>query len=445
MTSEAKRKTVHIGSAAFALLLAWITWWQAAGLALAALIFNLFVLPRIGGKGLYRKQDHQRGYALGILAYPISVLFFLFLFRERLHLTALCWGLLAFGDGFASLAGRRWGRAEALRLPWNREKSWAGLAAYLIAGGVGAGCLCLWVAPDLSLSRLCQLLLPVLVLGAFLESWETGLDDNLTTSFVTAMALLVTSGMQWSALSSVARSAGTDWLWAAAGNAALGILAWLLRSVDWSGLIGGFLLGCVLWVFGGWECWILLVLFFVLGSTLTKLGRRRKESLGAAQEKGGRRSARHAWANGGTAAWLALGIAGATSGGTTTILLVALAGAFATAAHDTASSEGGMAWGRTAFLLTRGTRVPPGTEGAVSLEGTACGTVAGAAVGAAGALLGLYPPLGIGVVAVGALLGGLAESLLGAWTGSDVDNEFLNLLNTMFGAGITAAIWLLVR
>jgi dolichol kinase len=39
--------------------------------------------------------------------------------------------VLAVGDGFASVAGRRWGRRA---LPWNRSKSWAGLAV-----GAGAG------------------------------------------------------------------------------------------------------------------------------------------------------------------------------------------------------------------------------------------------------------------------------------------------------------------
>src|SRR5204863_5008764 len=66
VTSETARQWVHIGSGIFALLLRYLTWWQAAGLAVAALVFNAFVLPRIGGRRLYRPLDEARGFPLGI-------------------------------------------------------------------------------------------------------------------------------------------------------------------------------------------------------------------------------------------------------------------------------------------------------------------------------------------------------------------------------------------
>ena len=59
-------------------------------------------------------------------------------------------------------------------------------------------------------------------------------------------------------------------------------------------------------------------------------------------------------------------------------------------AADTASSEIGKAYGRRTFLITTLRPVPPGTEGAVSLEGTTAGAVAAllvALVGAAGGLV----------------------------------------------------------
>ena len=45
---------------AFALLLRWMTWWQAVALAAAALAFNLFLLPRLR-VNLYRPGDRERG------------------------------------------------------------------------------------------------------------------------------------------------------------------------------------------------------------------------------------------------------------------------------------------------------------------------------------------------------------------------------------------------
>ena len=72
--SEHARQWIHIGSGLFALLLRWLTGWQAAALAATALFFNLLLLPRIGGTRLYRPVDHARGFPMGILLYPFSVL-----------------------------------------------------------------------------------------------------------------------------------------------------------------------------------------------------------------------------------------------------------------------------------------------------------------------------------------------------------------------------------
>ena len=102
--------------------------------------------------------------------------------------------------------------------------------------------------------------------------------------------------------------------------------------------------------------------------------------------KGGARGWRNAWANGGVPAFLALlaGAAGPRPGGEAAALLitVAYAAAVATAAADTCSSEVGKAYGRRTFLITTLRPVAPGTEGAVSLEGTAAGLGGGAIVGA---------------------------------------------------------------
>jgi uncharacterized protein (TIGR00297 family) len=143
-------------------------------------------------------------------------------------------------------------------------------------------------------------------------------------------------------------------------------------------------------------------------------------------------------------------LAGAASarpgGGTPALLLaVAYAAAVATAAADTCSSEIGKAYGRRTFLITTLRPAAPGTEGAVSLEGTTGGLFGGAVVAAVGAALGLYDwPLAI-VVALAGLLGSIAESVVGTvaeregWMG----NDLLNAFNTAAGAGIALGlIWM---
>src|SRR2546428_11473213 len=57
---EARRKLVHISVGGFALLLRFMTWRQAALMAMAAFFFNWHALPRLGGRGLWRSAALRR-------------------------------------------------------------------------------------------------------------------------------------------------------------------------------------------------------------------------------------------------------------------------------------------------------------------------------------------------------------------------------------------------
>src|SRR5436305_10780218 len=139
---------VHIGSGLFALALRALTWWQAAALAGFALVFNLLVLPRIGGRRLYRPADEARGFPLGILLYPASVLLLILAFPSRPDIAAAGWGIFAFGDGAATLVGRRAANAKATRnLPWNGDKTIAGTTAFVLFGATAGILLAWWTRP----------------------------------------------------------------------------------------------------------------------------------------------------------------------------------------------------------------------------------------------------------------------------------------------------------
>src|SRR5437667_768904 len=146
--AEEARQWVHVGSGSFALLLRFLTWWQAAALAGTALLFNALVLPRIGGRRLYRPIDEARGFPLGILLYPLSILILILAFPERLDIVAAAWGVLAFGDGFATLIGRAWNakaaKAAKTTLPWNSDKTIAGTTAFVLFGSVAGVALACW-------------------------------------------------------------------------------------------------------------------------------------------------------------------------------------------------------------------------------------------------------------------------------------------------------------
>lgn len=440
--TEAARKSVHVGSGLFALLLRYLNAWQALALALAALGFNWMVLPKMSGGALDREADRKRGYALGILLYPLSVAILTVVFRARLDIAAAAWGLMAFGDGAATLAGTFLGGP---RLPWNRSKSWSGFSAFLLAGTASAALLQIWVsgghseipAPGISVWVLA---FAAAVLGAFIESLPTGIDDNLTVPLLTAGCLYALWPVERGFLSGAEPPLLRQLLIGAGINLIVAGAAWLARTVQPSGAVVGYLLGTAIFTFSGWRGYLILTLFFVLASGSTKVGYEKKAARRIAQEAGGRRGARHAIANVGLAAFLAFLAAGTSDG---TAMLIAFTAALATAVFDTVSTEIGQVYGRHPILITTLRPVEPGTDGAVSLEGTAAGFLAGALLSAVAWATGMIPPAGALVAVAASFIGTTAESYIGATVEAMklVDNEAVNFANTLVGALSALAIW----
>jgi uncharacterized protein (TIGR00297 family) len=435
---ELLRKVTHMGVGAIAFSLRFLGPAWAAVLAAVALASNIFVLPRVGGKKLWRLEEVERGGSLGIVLYPLTVLLLILIFWRRLEVAAATWGILAFGDGMASIAGMTLGRTK---LPWNPKKSWMGSGAYVLFGTLGAAVLLVWTCPERPYGWAFALAAggATALLAAALESLPQGLDDNLGVPLVAGLflfGLTLTQG-HWAPFLAQ-EGLPQRLLWAALVNAALAGLAFALKTVDLSGVVAGFLVGFAIYAFLDWRGYLLLLAFFVIGSGATKVGYRQKKAARLAQEKEGRRGARHAFANAGVATACAL-FAALT--GHPVLFSLAFAGAFATAASDTASSEIGQVIGRHTYLLTTFRPVPRGTEGAVSAEGTIAGILASLAVAALGAWIGLYSWIGVAAVVVAAFVGTTLESVVGSALERRqlLDNEALNFLNTLAGALVAAA------
>lgn len=442
----------------FAMLLRWLTPVQAAACAAAALLFNVFFLHRLTNRSLLREHERGRGFSAGIVVYPAVVLVLILVFPRRLELAAAAWALLAFGDAMATVAGVT---LRGPRLPWNPEKSWAGFLAFILYGACSSALLLRWVQrgavgagewvgdsffvaspgnPWADVAFLVGGCLAASVAAGFAESLRTGLDDNVVVPLVGAAALYAGTLVEPARLVAGSSEMVRGLAVGAGVNALLAMAAYALRGVGPSGAVSGWILGTALFGFGGWRSYLILFSFVVLGTVCTRTGRARKAALGIAQEAEGRRGASNAVANvlaGVVFAFLA------TATPHRGAFLVAMVAAFATASADTVSSEIGQAFGRRHYLVTTLRRVPAGTDGAVSVEGTVAGILGSAAISALAWGLSLIPPVGAAIVVAAAFVGTTVESYLGATVerAKIVDNEVVNFTNTM--AGGLAALGLL--
>jgi uncharacterized protein (TIGR00297 family) len=192
---------------------------------------------------------------------------------------------------------------------------------------------------------------------------------------------------------------------------AVALVAYRLGSLSRGGAVAAVVVGGLTFGMGGRLAGVLLMLFFVSSSALSRLGTRRKGGAVAQFEKGGQRDQGQVLANGGVAAALSVAY-GLTSD---PALLVALAGSLAAVNADTWATEIGVLSRRRPRLITTGQSVERGTSGAVSAEG-----MAAAATGAA--MIGLAAGWGTGSprLALAALAGGFIGAAADSWLGATV-------------------------
>lgn len=433
-THETLRKSIHIAFGLMAFTLRWVPWRIAAVVAAAAVVGNWLILHRLVGKRVAR---HERGYDAGIILYPLAVTALILIFNWHLEIAAAAWVLLAFGDGSATLAGRR---PTASPLPWNRAKSWDGLLMFLAAGAIGS------IAVNLvfGVPSLPALLTAVLVAGA-VETLPLGINDNLTVPFAGAAVLAMLTIQPMVAFEAMPPIA---WPWIVV-NTVLAVVGLLLGGVDLSGCIVGWLLGDVVIIGGGPAMYVALLAFFIVGTVCTRLGFARKAKAGLAQGRGGRRGASHAFANVGVAAacavacWRGLGLVPLFMGIT----------ALATAAADTVGSEIGQWLGRLTFDPLTFRRAERGSDGAISIEGTVAGIVAafGVAIAATSVAAHHLRPGFTGtividraqvitVITIAAAIGSYLESVLGS-RHPEISKGALNFFNTAAGAFLFWTAW----
>ena len=431
--SEDSRQIVHVAMGGLALLLRYLTSWQATILAGGAVAFNLYALPRLAGT-LYRPGETRRRLFSGIVLYPVAVLLLILVFPDRRDIVASAWGVLAFGDGMATLAGRH---LASPRIPWNREKSVAGSLAFVLFGGAAGSLLCWWcrstVIPPAYWWFSIWMPWIAAIAAAAVETIPIRLDDNISVPAVASAVLWSTSLISEDLAAATAGNALRLLPAAIAANAVVAAAGYMARTVTIPGALCGAIIGTTIAATCGWGGWGLLLATFALAVVSSRLGLRRKTLLGIAEGKGGRRGAGNAIANTGVAAAAALLGALTYAHDASRLAFVT---ALAAGGSDTVASEIGKAWGRRTVLVPTFARVPPGTSGAISAEGTAAGLLGALALAMFGAAVSLIPWSMVPLIVLCATIGSFAESVMGATLEERgiVNNDVLNFLNTTIAA-----------
>ena len=208
----------------------------------------------------------------------------------------------------------------------------------------------------------------------------------------------------------------------------LGFITYKRKSLDLFGSAVMIIMGIVI-IFSAGANWLLLIILFLVMSLLaTKYSKKYKMSLG---EFEGRRTSKNVISNGVVACFMA------AFGGYYLPFVGGFIGAIATATADTLASEIGVL-DQNPRLITTFQKVNPGTNGAVSVLGTAVGIAGAAIIGIAAFLLGILanPLSAILVSIISGTVGCFMDSILGALFENQgwITNEHVNLLATIVGA-----------
>jgi len=455
------RKMVHISMLAFAFLLPYLTWQEAAGCALLALLFNVAILPHLGVDLSPRRpaedvhpswvRDSESGIRYpesgggniwrGIILYPISVLALVLLYRHDLNVVGAAWAILAWGDGMASVVG---GAVGGPGLPWNRAKTWSGFGGFMVAGAAGAYILLRWVSPGIAPAVALKIAVAAALAGAIVESLPIRLDDNATVPLAAGAVVFCLCLVERSALASNLPYLGRRAALAAAVCLLFAFLALRLHTVTRSGAAAGFFLGVAVYMAWGWKSFLVMFAFFVLGSAATRLGYARKAARGVAEARKGARNWRQALANSLPGACFALLVITTHHQGA---FLMALIASFAEAAGDTVSSEIGQWLSPQAYLMTTFKPVAVGENGGVSLAGSLAGFAAAVLVVVLGFGLRLCGVAGAVIALAAAVAGNLLDSLLGATIERRgmVGNGIVNFSSSAFAGALALAAALHLR
>lgn len=206
----------------------------------------------------------------------------------------------------------------------------------------------------------------------------------------------------------------------------IGIMVYARKALDLLGSIFMIIMGVII-IFApnaGVNWLFLIFIFLILGLIFSRYKHQYKKDIGVYE---GTRTIKNVISNGVVPFVMA---AFGNYGG--------FIGSIATATADTMASEIGVT--TTPRLITNFKKVTPGTDGGISVLGTAAGIVGAGLIGVSAYLLGIHPDLlkTMEIAVISGTAGCFIDSVLGAVLESKkyLNNEHVNLIATICGASI---------
>lgn len=204
----------------------------------------------------------------------------------------------------------------------------------------------------------------------------------------------------------------------------IGIMVYARKAIDLLGSVFMIMMGVII-IFtpGAGVNWLILIfVFLILGLAFTRYKHQYKKEIKVYE---GTRTIRNVVSNG--VVPFVMAAFGNYEG---------FIGSIATATADTMASEVGIT--STPRLITTLKKVPPGTDGGISLIGTAAGIFGAGIIGISAYLLGIFPdPVKtLEIAVISGTIGCFVDSILGAVLERKkyLNNEQVNLIATVCGA-----------
>jgi len=221
----------------------------------------------------------------------------------------------------------------------------------------------------------------------------------------------------------------------------LGLVSYLTRALTIEGIVAATILGITVLLFAGLKGFTILVAFLVIASAATFVGKKHKESLKTLDSKDFfGRSGYNVMSNGIVALLISLLY---STPANPNIINIAYAASIAGVLADTLGSEIGTLSNK-AYLITNFKRVPPGTNGGISLLGTTASLIGALVIGGLSVMYGSDVYMIIAIT-IGGFIGSIIDSLVGATleNAGKIDKGGVNILCSATAAGSAVLLYLI--